>query len=98
MIHGSASFRVRPEELETCLEAIRTFVERVRGEPRTRSYVSLQDSDDPTRFLHVFAFEDAEAREAHASSEAVKAFTDVLYPRCVEPVAFAVYSEVARAG
>ena len=98
MIFGSASFEVRPEELEACLDAIHTFVDRVRQEPGTRSYVSLRSSGEPTRFLHRFAFEDEAARDAHASSEAVREFTAALYPRCVAPVACDEYVEVDRAG
>lgn len=98
MIYGSASFQIRPDELDPCLDAIRTFVDRVRQEPGTRSYVSLRSRQDPTRFLHLFVFDDAAARDAHAPSEAVQSFTAELYPRCVAPVVFDEYDEVDRAG
>lgn len=81
-IHGTARFTVREGELETCLEAIRTFVAHTRTEPATLRYESWRSLDRPAEFLHLMAFVDEEAEAAHASSDAVKAFTDVLYPRC----------------
>jgi quinol monooxygenase YgiN len=98
VIYGSATFEIRPEELDACLDAIRTFVDRLRQEPGTRSYVSMRSTQVPTRFLHLFVFDGEAARDAHASSEAVQAFTAELYPRCVAPVAFDEFVEVDRAG
>lgn len=34
------------------------------------------------------SFVDEDAQQAHASSDAAKAFTDVLYPRCEERPTF----------
>jgi quinol monooxygenase YgiN len=42
--------------------------------------------------VHYFIFKDEAARDAHANSEAVKRFTDALYPRLVAPVEFTEYS------
>jgi quinol monooxygenase YgiN len=81
-IHGTARFTVREGELETCLEVIRTFVAHTETEPGTLRYESWRSLDRPAEFLHLMAFENEEAEAAHASSEAVKAFTQVPYPRC----------------
>jgi quinol monooxygenase YgiN len=95
VIRKTARFRVRREELDRALAAIRAFVAEVRQEPGTLLYVSLQEKEEPTRFLHYFEFRDRAAEDAHANSEAVKRFTAVLYPLCVEPVAFTDFSTVA---
>ncbi len=98
-IYQSARFEVRPEALENCEQAIRLFVEYVRAnEPDTLSYTSFQEKEHPTRFLHVFVFRDADARDVHANSIAVNHFTGVLYPNVVSPVEFTEYQVFAETG
>lgn len=75
-------------EVDAALEAIRTFVAYTRTAPGTLRYESWRSRDRPNAFLHLMSFADEEAEEAHASSDAVKAFTDVLYPRCEEAPIF----------
>lgn len=92
-IHQTARFQVKEDQLRECEAAIAEFVAYVHAnEPGTQLYISLQQKDDPTRFIHYFIFEDEAAREVHANSEAVKRFTDILYPRLVAPVEFTEYS------
>jgi quinol monooxygenase YgiN len=94
-IRQTASFQVRPEALEQCEQAIREFVAYVKEhEPGTLLYTSLQEREDPTRFLHSFLFQDEAARDTHRHSEAVKQFTDVLYPHTIVPVEFTEYTLV----
>jgi hypothetical protein len=40
----------------------------------------------------------AEAEEAHASSDAARAFTDVLHPLCAEPATFEGWHSVQELG
>jgi len=95
-IYMTARFTVKPESLEVCRVAIEELVDYVtRNEPDTRMYISVQQAEDETSFLHFFAFENEAAEEHHANSEAVKKFTDVLYPECIEPVEFTMYRLIA---
>ena len=91
-IRQLARYQVRPEALEQCLAAIREFVAYVRAnEPGTLRYEVWQERDDPTRFVHIFVFRDAEADRIHSESPEVKRFAGVLYPNCLAPVEFVDY-------
>lgn len=97
-VYGTARFSVKPEALNRCRSAIEEFVSYVRAsEPGTKLYLSLQDRADPTRFLHLFAFEDEVAEHVHSNSDAVKRFTNALYPETVDGVTFEKYAAVGPA-
>jgi quinol monooxygenase YgiN len=90
-----ARYQVRPEGKECCLAAIHEFVAYIRSsEPGTLRYDVWQERGDPTRFVHIFTFRDAEAERIHSESPAVKKFTGVLYPECLAPVEFIEYDLV----
>jgi quinol monooxygenase YgiN len=94
-IRQLARYQVRPEALERCLAAIHEFVACVRAsEPGTLRYEVWQEREDPTRFVHVFVFRDAEADRIHSESSEVKKFAAVLYPECLAPVEFIDYDLV----
>ena len=94
-IRQLARYQVRPEALERCLDAIHEFVAYVRSnEPGTLRYEVWQERDDPTRFVHIFVFQDAEADRIHSESGEVKKFADTLYPECLAPVEFINYQQV----
>jgi quinol monooxygenase YgiN len=95
-IHQTAYFVVRDDALEACKNAIREFVNYVReNEPDTLLYISLQEKENPNHFLHYFIFRDEQARDLHASSEAVNHFTSILYPNLVAPVEFTEHNVFA---
>jgi quinol monooxygenase YgiN len=88
---------VRDDALEICQNAIHEFVDYVReNEPDTLLYISLQEKEYPTHFLHYFIFRDEKAGELHASSEAVNHFTSILYPNLIAPVDFTEYDLFAN--
>ena len=91
-IRQLARYQVRPDSLERCLAAIREFVAYVRAnEPGTLRYDVWQEREDPTRFVHIFIFRDAEADRTHSESAEVNKFAAVLYPECLAPVEFIDY-------
>jgi quinol monooxygenase YgiN len=97
-IHQTAYFVVRDDALDDCKKAIREFVGYIRqNELDTFAYTSLQEKEHPNHFLHYFIFRDANARDLHANSEAVKLFTSKLYPNLVAPVEFSEYMVFADA-
>jgi quinol monooxygenase YgiN len=95
-IRQLARYQVRPEALERCLAVIREFVAYVRAkEPGTLRYEVWQEREDPTRFVHIFIFRDADADRRHSESPEVKKFASVLYPECLAPVEFIDYQQAA---
>lgn len=87
MIYRIAEYQVKEGEVEVCLEAIGKFLEGIEaGEPGTMVYEAFRKPDGVS-FIHFMAFEDEEAEEVHRNTDHVRAFVEVLYPRCeVEPV------------
>lgn len=94
-IRQLARYQIRPGSLQICLAAIMNFVAYVRAnEPGTLRYEVWQEQADPTRFVHIFVFRDAEADRIHSESAAVKEFAAILYPECLAPVEFIDYHQV----
>jgi len=90
-----ARYEVRPESLDQCLAAIHEFVAYVRSnEPGALRYEVWQETEHPTRFVHLFVWRDEEANRIHGESAAVKRFAGILYPNCLAPVEFIEYRQV----
>lgn len=87
-IRKTARFTVTPDGLDQALSAIRNFVAHTSTEPGTTLYQSWESAERPTEFLHLIEFVDAAAEEAHRSSDQVMAFTETLYPLCLDPPCF----------
>jgi quinol monooxygenase YgiN len=96
-IYETARYRVHAAAVDMVKEAIAEFVSYVsENEPGTRMYASWQQADDPTRFVHLFIFEDDTAHDAHGQSEAVRRFESIYGPELVDgPVVFTTYDLVA---
>jgi quinol monooxygenase YgiN len=83
-IYQTAHYQVKPQAVEKVKRAIEEFVQYVQAnEPGTRMYVAWQQQDDPTRFVHLFIFEDAAAQTVHSESKAVQRFESIYSPELV---------------
>ena len=70
--------------MDNVKRAIEEFVQYIKAhDPGTRLYMAWQQKDDPTRFVHIFTFEDEAAHTAHSKSEAVKHFQSIYSPELV---------------
>jgi quinol monooxygenase YgiN len=96
-IYTIAQYRVQPSGVERVKRAIEEFVPYVQAnEPGTRMYVAWQQKEDPTRFVHLFIFDDEAAHTVHSRSEAVKRFEAAYRPELVDgDVVFTDYQLVA---
>jgi quinol monooxygenase YgiN len=96
-VYTIAQYRVKAQAVGKVKAAIEEFVRYVKAnEPRTRMYVAWQQKEDPTKFVHLFIFEDEAAHEAHGRSAAVKKFESVYSPELVGGnVVFTDYDMVA---
>jgi quinol monooxygenase YgiN len=96
-IYQTGAYQVKPSAVGKVKQAIEDFVRHVQAnEPGTHMYLAWQQKDDPTRFLHLFIFEDAGARARHGQSEAVKRFESIYSPELVgENVVFTDYELIA---
>ena len=96
-IYTLAQYRVKKSGVEKVKRAIEEFLPYIRAhEPGTRVYAAWQQEDDPTRFVHVFIFEDKAAHTAHANSAAVEKFEAAYKPELDGgPVVFTDYVNIA---
>ena len=84
-IYQTGGYRVKPSAVEKVKQAIQVFVRHVQeNEPGTKMYLAWQEKDDPTRFLHLFIFQDEAAQARHGESAAVKQFESVYSSELVD--------------
>ena len=63
------------------MAAIEEFVSYVaESEPGSIMYAAWQELDEPTKFVHLFTFQDDEAHRIHGSSEAIRRFESAYQP------------------
>ena len=96
-IYQTGGYQVKASAVDKVKQAIKEFVRYVEeNEPGTQMYLAWQQKDDPTRFLHLFIFEDAAAQTRHGQSEAVRHFESIYSPGLVGgDVVFTDYEMVA---
>ncbi|MHB8633284.1 MAG: putative quinol monooxygenase [Thermoplasmatota archaeon] len=96
-IYQTAHYELRPEGVAAVKRAIAQFVRYVEAhEPGTKMYAAWQEVDAPTRFVHLFIFEDPQAQKAHSQSAAVARFEAAYKPWLAGgPVRFTDYVDVA---
>jgi quinol monooxygenase YgiN len=69
VIFITAKFRVRPEHADRWSDITGEFTEATRSEPGNLWFDWSRSLDDPTEYVLVEAFRDAEAGSAHVQSE-----------------------------
>jgi quinol monooxygenase YgiN len=96
-IYQTGGYQVKPSAVNKVKQAIEEFVRYVKAnEPGTHMYLAWQQKEDPTRFLHLFIFEDAAAQARHGQSDAVRRFESIYAPELVGgEVVFTDYELVA---
>ena len=83
-IYQTGGYRVKPEAVEKVKQAIKVFVKYVQeNEPGTKMYLAWQEKNDPTRFNHLFIFDNEAAQARHGQSAAVRRFEAVYSPELV---------------
>jgi quinol monooxygenase YgiN len=99
-VYQTGGYRVRPSAVNKVKAAIQEFVAYVKAhEPGTHMYLAWQQKSDPTRFLHLFIFENAEAQARHSESEAVRRFEEIYAPELLGgDVIFTDYEMIAGNG
>ena len=89
-------YAVRPDGIESCQQVIHRTVALVKAdEPTTLLYLGLQDTAEPTKFVHISAYTDEAALQRHIQGEAMlQDFRTNLFPFFVDPAVFTHYSLV----
>ncbi len=93
----TGGYRVKASSVEKIKSAIKAFVPYViEHEPGTQMYLAWQGKADPTRFEHLFIFEDTHAQTVHGQSKAVEQFEKAYTPELVGgDVVFTDYEMIA---
>lgn len=87
MVHLMVTYTVRPENVATVEAVIGELLRIVDADPDVIDYDVFQRTDDQFSFVHVMSFLDEAAEDRHQNSQAVRTFTQQLYPLCaVEPI------------
>jgi quinol monooxygenase YgiN len=97
MLFQTGSYQVKKSAVEKVKKAIAEFVAYVKtSEPGSLMYLAWQQKTDPTKFVHLFIFEDKAAQARHGKSEAVKRFESAYSPELVGgEVVFTDYEMIA---
>ena len=87
MINKMVTFKVRKEALDEVKMLVREFVENIiLNEEDTLLYRALQQTNDPTRFVHFMTFKDDFAERQHNKSNYGAEFVELLTPFCEEEI------------
>ena len=84
MIFITAKFSILPEDAERWPEIIDDFTRNTRAEPGCLWFDWSRSLDDPTEYVLVEAFRDAEAGGAHVQSDHFKAAQQRVPPHLKE--------------
>jgi len=92
-----ARFRVRASEAAAAEKAIIAFVSKVADESGTLRYESFREPDGVS-YVHLMAFADEAAEEAHQKTDHAKQFVADLYPKCEAQPVFTDLKMISGAG
>jgi quinol monooxygenase YgiN len=90
-------FCIRPSEAGAAEKAIIEFVSKAADEPGTLRYESFREADGVS-YLHLMAFADDKAEEAHRQTEYWKRFAAALSSKCESQPAFTDVKMISGAG
>lgn len=94
MIVVHVQIHVRPDDVEAFKRAsIANAMESV-NEPGIARFDVIQQMDDPTRFVFVEVYRDANASAAHKETAHYATWRDLVAPMMAEPRSSVKYSEV----
>ena len=95
MITKTAEFEALKGKRKKVVEAIEVFTRAVHvSEPGSRLYLSLQDKDNPDKFLHVMAFENEGAELMHQQAGYTQEFMKIINLNCKKDPVFKKYEYV----
>lgn len=90
------TFKVREADLDEAKMLVREFVENIKlNEEDTLLYRALQQTNDPTKFIHFMTFSDEYAENQHKNSNYCAEFVEFLTPLCDEEIQFTDLSRLA---
>jgi len=97
MKYRIARFRVRASEVAAAERTIIAFVAKVADEPGTLRYESFREADGVS-YVHLMAFADDAAEQAHRETDHLKRFAAELSPRCDQQPVFNDLKMISGAG
>ena len=86
---------VQPDTVSAFETATEENARQSRREPGVARFDVLRQHDDPTRFVFVEVYRDAEAAVAHKATEHYLTWRDVVAPLMAEPRVGVVYANVS---
>jgi len=86
--------RVKPDSVEAFRQATRENAEQSVREPGIARFDVVQESEDPTRFVLVEAYRDAQAPAAHKETAHYKRWRDAVTDMMAEPRSSSRYVNV----
>ena len=91
-----ARYTIQPDALAACADFIQTTVAATKdNEPGTLMYMVLQETDNPTSFVHISAYADDDALARHVVSEPMlTTIREVIQPAMVAAPDFTHYTLV----
>jgi quinol monooxygenase YgiN len=85
MIISHVYIHVKPDQVETFKAAAMDNARGANQEPGVISFEVVQQEDDPTRFVLLEVYRDAEAREAHFQTEHFQKWRKIVPDVIAEP-------------